>query len=69
MFFNQLTRLKYLFFNVQNDWEIGFKETLHNPNLNLENIKWVKMPKNVYYADPFIFTLKSLDIIYFLRNF
>ena len=47
MYFNAFNRLKYLFFKVENDWEIGFKKVEINDlkNINLNNIKWLKMPK------------------------
>lgn len=51
-----LTRLKYLFFHVHNDWEIGIVEKSINhiiENKNLPKVKWIKSPMNTTWADPF----------------
>ena len=62
-----LIDLNTCFFKVENDWEIGFKKVEINDlkNINLNNIKWLKMPKKVYYADPFVISINNLHYIFF----
>jgi len=53
-----LERLKYFFFHVNNDWQIGLIQTDLNTFLfsNLSpKIKWIKCDFDVYQADPFGF--------------
>lgn len=51
-----IERLKYFFFHVHNDWQIGIVRSDLNKFLfsNLpQKIKWIKCEFNVYQADPF----------------
>ena len=68
MFFKLLVRIKYLFFNVQNDWEIGFSTVPIENFINskkIPKINWLKMPKNVFWADPFGIRLKNKYYIFY----
>lgn len=56
MFSRFVNRVKYFLFHVQNDWEIGYIELpIENVinSIKMPKIKWLKMPRNVFWADPF----------------
>lgn len=51
-----LERIKYFLFEVENDWEIGIASASVESIFfmgKLPEIKWLKMPQNVFWADPF----------------
>lgn len=56
MFFRIINRIKYFLFHVQNDWEIGFIQLTIEDVIasgKVPKIHWLKMPRNVFWADPF----------------
>jgi hypothetical protein len=68
MFSKFKERLKYFFFEVENDWEIGF--TTSSPYELIEQkkvpkMKWFDMPKDVFWADPFGVKIKDNYYIFF----
>lgn len=68
MFFKVLNRIKYFFFNIQNDWEIGFTPNSIEQFINLNivpKINWLKMPRDVFWADPFGIRVKNKYYIFY----
>jgi hypothetical protein len=68
MFFKFFERLKYLLFDVENDWEIGISESSFSAFLEkdrIPKITWFKNPKNVFWADPFGIKLQQHYYIFF----
>lgn len=56
MFSKLLNRIKYFLFQVHYDWEIGYTISSIDEIVHLDiipKIKWFKMPRNVFWADPF----------------
>lgn len=56
MFSKLVERVKYFFFKVDFDWEIGFSRSPIDSFLTNEKtpeMTWLKMPENVFWADPF----------------
>ena len=55
MFSKLIERIKYFFFDVENDWEIGFSKVPIDYFLAKKQppMHWFKMPRNVFWADPF----------------
>lgn len=63
-----LEKLKYLFFDVQNDWQIGIiKSSLHSYIFtdNNSKIHWLKCKFNVYQADPFAIEKDGLIYLFY----
>lgn len=51
-------RLTYLFFHVENDWEVGICTKSLGRILaegRVTDVRWFDMPRDVYWADPFLF--------------
>ena len=68
MFFKLKIRIKYFFFHVQNDWEIGFSRISIEKFIHSKKnpkIQWFKMPKNVFWADPFGIRVKDKYFIFY----
>lgn len=56
MFSRIAERIKYFLFYVENDWEIGVSKSPIQSFLvskKLPEINWLKMPRSVFWADPF----------------
>ena len=56
MFSRLPERIKYLFFEVMNDWQIGISVSSIQSfltNDEIPRIKWLAQPKDVIWADPF----------------
>jgi hypothetical protein len=62
-----LERLKYFFFEVQNDWEIGYSNSSIDSFLEKKTpkMKWLKMPKDVFWADPFGIHLNNKYYVFY----
>ena len=68
MFFKFFERFIYFFFDVQYDWEIGFvKQNISDYIFSTKKskVKWLKMPRNVFWADPFILYRNSQYYVFY----
>lgn len=68
MFFKFIERLIYFFFDVQYDWEIGFLKMSVEDYVfssKRKKIKWLKMPRDVFWADPFILYRNSQYYVFY----
>jgi len=67
MFSKTIERLKYFFFDVENDWEIGFSKVPieHFLSNNQPKMNWLKMPRNVFWADPFGMHLEDKYFVFY----
>ena len=68
MFFKFFERFIYFFFDVQYDWEIGFvKQNISDYIFSAKKskVKWLKMPRNVFWADPFVLFKNNKYYVYY----
>lgn len=65
--FKILERIKYLLFNIDFTWEIGVKKISNKDpeNIDLKRMKWLKQPKNTFWADPFIIIHNNIKYVFF----
>jgi hypothetical protein len=68
MFSNLKERINHFFFHIDNDWEIGYTTQPFSSFLSndkVPNITWLKMPRNVFWADPFAIERNDTTYLFF----
>jgi hypothetical protein len=68
MVFRILNKLKYLFFDIHNAWEVGFIPVSIEEIVEHKitpKIQWFKTPKNTIWADPFGIKVKDKYYIFY----
>ncbi len=68
MFFKLKDRIRHLFFDIDIDWEIGFTNGKLKDifsEFDMSKVNWFKMPKEVFWADPFGIYLNEKYYIFY----